>query len=86
MCDALEEESNNDDKSTGSKEEMENTIPQMIQEELIPITEDDKNAKIEPIDSSIKNNIQETQTKEEYLESIDEKIMTIDDFLDNLYI
>ena len=86
LCDVLEEESNNDDKSTGSKEKMENTSPQMIQEELIPITEDDKNAKIEPIDSSIKNNIQETQTKEEYLESIDEKIMTIDDFLDNLYI
>ncbi len=62
--------------------------PQIIQEELIPVEEINKDVKEESKKSkkpekAIDN---EPMTKEEYLDSIDERMMTIDDFLDNLSI
>ena len=80
----IDDSSNKDTDNTD--EEIGEVSPQMVQEELIPIEETSKKVEIEPIDPTIKNKTSEPLTKEEYLESIDEKIMTIDDFLDNLYV
>jgi len=78
-----------------STEVVEDTIeeelpPQIVQEELIP--EEEVNEVVEEIVEEIKPKKKEVKkelepmTKEEYLGSIDERIMTIDDFLDNLSI
>ena len=73
-------------KSDSDEDEIGKILPQTIQEELIPVEEVSKEVVIEPIDPTVEEKQQQPLTKEEYLESIDEKIMTIDDFLDNLYV
>ena len=65
--------------------------PQIVQEELIPkeeindVVEEKTVEEVKPKKKEVKVE-KEPMTKEEYLESIDERIMTIDDFLDNLSI
>ncbi len=65
--------------------------PQIVQEELIPkeeindVVEEKIVEEVKPKKKEVKVE-KEPMTKEEYLESIDERIMTIDDFLDNLSI
>ena len=71
-------DSNNEEEDIGVVEK----IP--TQEELILDDKVVEEKKEEPKKEFILDN--EPKTKEEYLEQIDERIMTIDDFLDNLYI
>ena len=81
------------DDNENTDDIVEELPPQMVQEQLIT---DDENMVEEVVTEDIKPKkkvekkevVEEKQpmTKEEYLESIDERIMTIDDFLDNLSI
>ena len=76
---------NNSDNDSNNKDEEIGIVEKIpTQEELIL---DDKIVE-EKQEETKKDFIldNEPKTKEEYLEQIDERIMTIDDFLDNLYI